>query len=165
MYDGMRSKRLIFKRPFQNCKKDEQKIHDSQFLSNAKRNLMSSFSREVKSRRHNAAVPADMIDGICSGSDRDYLFAEEFGSITATDINATTDTNATESIYCSTGLNKRPTVISVHDLREAISKLKPGVGLNGIHANHLKFLKDKLLAFIAMFFSIGLDCVYFLSKF
>ena len=101
---------------------------------------MSGFWREVKSRRINAAVAADMIDGICSGSDRAFLFAEKFGSITATDINVTTtDTNVTESSYRSTELNKRPTVTSVHDLREAVSKLKPGVGFDDIHAITLSF--------------------------
>ena len=50
-------------------------------------------------------------------------------------------------------MNERPTVISVHDLLEGVSKMRPGVGFDGIHANHLKFIDYENLAFISDFFN------------
>ena len=91
-----------------------------------------------------------MIDTVSFSRDVANLFAEKFISITASDTNvtasdanvATADTNVTEGYLRYAGLSKCPTVISVRDLPEAVLKLKPGVGLDGIHANHLKIRND-----------------------
>ena len=42
------------------------------------------------------------------------------------------------------------------DLRETVLKLKPGVGFDGMHANHLKIPNDKNLVYKDHFFNISL---------
>ena len=167
----MRSKRLVFKNSFENCKRKEQRIHESQLLSNV-RQIICVFWRELKSWRNDIAAPADMIDGVGPSQDIANLFAERFSSITASDTNVTvsdtivttTDTNVTEGNFRFAGLSKCPTVISLRDLREAVSNSKPGIGLDGMRANHLKILNDENLGHIADFFNMSLAHGYFSSK-
>ena len=152
LYNEMKLHRKIFRESLDFCKKNEQKIRDLKLAASAQNLDKKRFWKEVNLRRSHKTRESDIIDNLTNKVDITSLFAKKFSSVTGG--------NAPnfEIFSC---LGARPvTYFRLADVKQAINKLKVGLGFDGIHSNHLKYLDNRVMRILAEFFNACLHHSY-----
>ena len=106
------------------------------------KNNRNVFWKEFRSRTDKKTIYIpDCIDGVEKPEDIADIFADKFSAVSgATNCNATTN--------CGGPITDVPSV-ELEAVSKAIGKLKPGLGPDGINANHLKHADDKVCRILA----------------
>lgn len=140
-FERMKHSRKEFNRALNYCKSNRQKIQNEKLARSFKGCNNNYFWKEVKSRNNNK-ISIDEVDGVKGDLNLAQLFYNKFSSISGNDDNSL--------IYEYRGNNRNLIKFTVNDVKTAITSLKTGVGFDGIHSNHLKFLSHNPLMFLTV---------------
>ena len=142
--DNMRVSRSIFKAALQNCKVNEDRIRKEKLLSNLKNKNFKCFWNEVHNIKKNNDSVANNIDGEVDPTLICDVFSEKYKKIFAMG-----EIRSVES-ECFVDGRKDKCAFSKVDIKKGIGKLKCGIGLDGIHSNHLKNCPDVFIEFLSL---------------
>ena len=144
LVDKMKISRSHFQRSLKNCKVNEEQIRKNKLLDSLKNKNYKEFWKEVdKVKKHNVNE-ATVVDGEMNPLKICNIFSDKYRKILARYDNScskdTSNSCTNQSTFCNVGgiFNKR-------DIEYGIAQLKPGIGFDGIHSNHLKLLNSELL--------------------
>ena len=149
--DNMKNSRSQFKAALRKCKINEELIRKEKLLGNLNNKDYKEFWTDVnKEKKHNQIQPK-VIDGLSDPLAMCQVFSKKYMNIFAKDVsNAKQYPKVTPSMNDGKITNYR---FSKKDVGEAMSFLKPGIGMDGIHTNHLKLSPDSCTELISELFS------------
>ena len=147
-YDEMTQTRKIFRNALKLCKYQEQQIRDDKLAENILKGDPSKFWKEVRSRigKFQKSRPEN-IDNIKDPKEISDMFADRFSAITGN------KTHLTASDAC---LNHSPDfieLIRIEDVKTAVSRLKNGVGADGVFSTHFKYANEQVLNLVIKFYN------------
>ena len=144
--DNMKQSRAEFKRALNECKVNENAIRRQKLLDKLNDKDYKGFWKEVDLIKNSNIKDADSIDGIKDKHTICEMFSEKYKRIfSKNNIAIAADVSQKrENTYFR---------ISHTDINNGINKLKPSIGMDGIHANHLKFCPDSYRFLISELFS------------
>lgn len=145
--DNMKASRTAFKIALKKCKENEEQIRREKLLDNLKCKNFKAFWKEVNAIRNSNDSEINIVDGEKDSSVISQIFSDKYKKIFA---NQLSEPCPQETKECSSFKCIR---FSKHDVLEGIKKLKPSVGMDGIHSNHLKFCPDSCVNLIAELYS------------
>jgi len=153
VYDCMISSRKDFKKALKYCRNHEEQIRNDILLDSFRAKNSKKFWTEINKRRGNDKNCVNQIDGINDPVLIANIFKNKFSSITG---------NSDSTLHNNVSLNYLSCnkTISVNDVYESIKRLNCGIGHDGIHSNHLKFLNKTNLDYIVQFFNICFSYSY-----
>ena len=151
--EDMRTTRTQFKYAFQKCKENEEEIRGGNMVKNLDNKKYKEFWNEVYK------INKDNSDQLyCIDKERDPksiadLFSRKYKEIL--DFQGNQLSNAQDFITDLSEVKKEifHNLFSREDIHSAIKKLKPSIGFDGIHSNHLKLCSYLFQKLIADFFS------------
>ena len=128
----MKESRGEFVRALKFCRRNEKKISDERLLEVYKNKHVSQFWKQVKALRGQTGNAFQATGGCRTAAEVADMFGRKFGATHG----------GTREIVDSPF---RPNVafkkkFTVNVLCEAIDKLNIGIGYDGVHSNHLKFM-------------------------
>lgn len=164
----MKESRKNFKNALKFCRRNVEKLRDNKLLHNLKDKNMREFWAIVKKYKKVPNSKPFSIDGKSDDLAILSVFDKAFRDVyTSPNSREHTDAGlkASEAIYphSAEGVNR----IGAHEVCLAVSKLKPTLGPDKIHACHLKLLPQSGFAWLANFLSACLshiflpDCIIF----
>ena len=135
LFEAMKNSRKTFRNSLKFCKYNEEQIRIEKLSINVLKNKPNIFWREVSKRtgKHHSNI-SEVIDGSKKPQEIANNFAVKFRSV-----NGTRDAS-TFSAPSSSYENDFNNLLDVGQLSTAIKNLKDGVGCDGLHAKHFKFL-------------------------
>ena len=140
--DNMKTSRSLFKTALQNCKKNEDKIRRENLLSKLKNKRHKDFWNDVyKIKSHSTRLKA--IDGCKDPKSTCKIFSDKYKQILAV---SKYDKVACDVLMSNNFSNHSS--FTMHNIRDAILRLKCSIGIDGIHSNHLKFCSDLFVELI-----------------
>ena len=144
--DNMKSSRSMFKRALNECKDNENAIRRQKLLDKLHKKDYKGFWKEVDLIRNNNINDVDSVDGLKDKSSICEMFSDKYKRIFSNNnISMTEDVSEErENTYFR---------ISHSDINNGINQLKPSIGMDGIHANHLRFCPDSYRYLISELFS------------
>ena len=148
IYERMKSTRKIFRESLLECRRSEQKIRDNKLYSALADGNSKSFWGEVKQRRSGFKKTPDEIDGLKEPKAIAENFARIFSAITGE-----LREDATDSLNDARDNPIDTFKFSLGNVEEAAKRLKVGIGFDGIHSNHIKFLNKESLSYFRNFFN------------
>lgn len=149
LFDRMKETRKVFREALKYCKDNAQRIRDDKLTRDLQNRNSREFWKEVRSRNSNNEVDISEIDGLKNNQDIAQLFANKFRSIT--DASLVVDTFDGGETSANNTVNV--TNITSNDVKNAIGNLNVGIGFDGIHSNHLKFLDNNVIRILTRFFN------------
>ena len=158
--EKMKFSRSQFKTALRECRKNEDQLRKEKLLSNLSTKNYKAFWKEVNNIRKNKDVPCNVIDGVKDPemiskkfSDKYRLLFDRYKSKYKLEQTYVTDAELSGHSANNT--------FSKRDVYDVINLLRPGIGFDGLHSNHLIMSSDLMKEFIAMFFSSLLIHGYF----
>lgn len=146
LFDNMLLTRKQFKCSLKYCRDNEQNIRDKKLASAMTSNNMYEFWKEVKRRRNKTNVHVNSVDGLKSDENISRMFERKFSNVTACDRRV--------DMFSHPHLNASNIMeFNLCDVKEAIGRLKVGIGFDCIHSNHLKFGNDSIIGAIVKLFN------------
>lgn len=148
----MRSTRTIFKNALDFCKKNEEDIRRGKMVDSFKNKRYKQFWNEVYKVKKNNDVLPSKIDG-----DKDYdcivnNFANKYKTVLDQKGNGESSAR-----FCNLDLKDikvgEINLFSFNDVKQSLKSLKPGIGCDSIHTNHLLYAPDSLIKLLARLFS------------
>ena len=131
--ENMKMSRAAFKTALKICKDNEEQIRREKLLENLESKNFKAFWKEVNVINKSNNSNVNVIDGECDPSNICQMFSEKYKKIFA---NQAKDLNTQQPKEGNLSGCIRFSKLNVH---EGIKKLKPSVGIDGVHSNHLKF--------------------------
>ena len=150
LFDEMKDSRSKFKHALKKCKDDEESIRKQKLTEKLKNKRYKEFWRDVHNIGQNkqSSIHTNIIENESDPSIICNMFANKY-----------------EKIFnkCKSDVNKhllsekqRTQILlrfSVQDVKNAISSLKPTIGHDNIHANHLKLASNLFIELLSNLFS------------
>ena len=150
LYDEMNESRKLFKKAMKFCKYNEEQIKIQKLAGSVLKNKPKIFWREVARRTGKASTSlSECIDGLRKPQEIADHFAAKFKAVNG----------HRDSIYYDPPELPELPGNSFYDLftpshiKTSMHNLKQGIGCDGIHANHFKFLNDNNKIIILNFFN------------
>ena len=145
----MKSSRARFKAALNECRKNEDMIKRQKLLDNLNKKNFKGFWKEVAMIRNHDSNVAVAIDGIRDSNKVCEIFSDKYKKI------FTINSNVSDSNPVSLSNKKSGRYIdfTLSDINDGISQLRDGVGMDGIHSNHLKFCPSSYRCAISELFS------------
>jgi len=141
----MKTTRKSFRKALNYCKKNEENIRDAKLVNYAENKNVKGFWKEVNLRRTHTERKSDIIDGLKTDAEIVNMFAGKFQAVTGT---------AFAYEYSPAGnTNFNSVYIENDNVKKSIESLNVGIGFDGIHSNHLKFLDETTIPFITELFN------------
>ena len=144
LFENMKVTRSLFVRALNWCKRNERRIRSEKLAIYLRNKNVNQFWKEVRSNRC-----SDKIDGMSNDYDIARVFREKFSAISG-------HNDSPERQY---GDITDPATLAVEQLFSnsqisvAINKIKTGIGVDGVHSNHLKYLPANLIKIVTQFFN------------
>ena len=155
LFENMKETRSNFKRALDYCKNNETNIKKNRFLQafncDTSRN---TFWKEIKKLNPTKNKVPVIMDNKTTPIEIANVFSDKYKSI-LDDPLSQTKPNDFEN-YLSTLQHSNQIVrnkILLHEMKDAINSLNPGIGHDGIHVNHIKFGGQFLMSFLSKLFS------------
>ena len=151
--DIMRAARANFKQALNYCKENEESIRNRRLADNLKNKNYKDFWSEVHKTKGKNDIVQTMIDNENEDIDIARNFAQKYKSIlnkNNTKVSSATDVNVDLS---DIRIGHMINLFSVTDIKEAMKCLKPTIGHDNIHTNHLLLAPDILAEVLAKFFT------------
>ena len=151
--DGMRSTRALFKNALHFCKVNEEDIRREKMVDSFKNKNYKEFWNEVyKVKKNNDVLPSKIDD------DNDYIdiannFANKYKSIL--DQKGKGISSATSfHLDLKDVKMSEISLFSLKDIKQSLKLLKPGIGCDNVHTNHLLCSPDSFLDLLSKLFSV-----------
>ena len=145
LFEEMKAKRRDFINALNYCKTNRNEIIDRKIASNFKNKKMKDFWKCVSKKKNvydNKVT--ETIDGFENAADIAGVFAGKFSAITGNVGRG----NLPDNFRPNTSYTAR---ISSGKVVEAIGLLKTGIGFDGIHSNHFKFISNFSILYLTRF--------------
>ena len=143
-FELMLATRKEFRRALRYCRSHEQQIRDSMLANNFKAGRMKHAWSEVNRRRGKTAAQPSQIDGQSDSA----LIAENFKVKFSVITGGLYEEPTSRANY---SMQEYKNLLGIDDVHSAVSRLGTGIGHDGLHSNHLKYLSKSNLEFIKMF--------------
>ena len=150
--DMMRTTRTLFKNALHFCKVNEEEIRKEKMVNSFKNKQYKEFWNEVYKVKKNNDVLPSKVDG---DNDYDYIaqnFANKYKSILdqkGNEISSAASFDLDLSDIKISEIN----LFSLSDIKQSLKLLKPGIGCDNVHTNHLLFSPDSFLDLLSKLFS------------
>ena len=150
--DVMRSTRSLFKNALHFCKVNEDEIRKEKMVNSFKNKKFKEFWNEAYKVKNNNDVLPSKIDGDNGYDNIANNFAKKYKSI----YNQKDNRISSAALF---DLDLRDikvseiSLFSLKDIKRSLKMLKPGIGCDNIHTNHLLYSPDSLLDLISKLFS------------
>ena len=135
--DKMKETRDKFKKAFNECKRNEDKIRKENMLSNLENKNYKAFWNETNKLKKNYNHQLDIIDNISDTVLIANLFSNKYKSLFDTHGHSKSEAETfpvhVNEEYCSV----TKFLFSRCDVHSAVQLLKPGLGFDKIHSNHI----------------------------
>ena len=148
----MRSTRKLFKNALEFCKTNEQDIRNKRMVDSFKKKRYKDFWNEVYKVKNNNDVLPSSIDG---DNDFDCIannFANKYKAVLDQKGNG-----ESSALLCDLDLKDIKVgdvnLFSSRDIKNGLKMMKPGIGCDNIHTNHLLCSPDSFIDLIAKLFS------------
>ena len=147
--ENMKSSRARFRAALNECRRNEDMIRRQKLLENLHNKNYKEFWKEVGLIRNNDSNAALSIDGIRDSNKVCEIFSNKYKKIFTTNSNIC-DNN---SMILTNKIRNRYINFTLSDINDGIVQLKDGVGMDGIHSNHLKLCPSSYRCVISELFS------------
>ena len=107
---------------------------------------VNQFWKEVRNNSKNSRTVNDQIDGKKDVVDIAEVFFKKSIAISGSNTNVTTPADIHSSISCSL-------LFTSCQVSGAIKNIKTGIGIDGVHSNHLKFLPENMIRCLTKFYN------------
>ena len=149
----MRTSRAKFKKALDKCKSDEETIRKKRLTENLKKKNLKEFWRNVHKTKINDKIVPTIIDGENEESLIAKNFAKKYKAILNKENAKISPATSVDVNLDGIRIGKLIDVFTVNDVIESIKCLRPGIGHDNIHSNHLIFAPDCLIKILAKLFS------------
>ena len=149
----MRTSRAKFKKALDKCKKDEENIRNKRLTENLKKKNYKEFWNDVHKSKTNKNIIPTIID---SENNENFIarnFAKKYNAILDKENSKISSANSVDVELSGIRIGQLINLFTVNDIHEAIKCLKPSIGYDNIHSNHLIFAPDCLAQILAKLFS------------
>ena len=150
--DMMRTARTLFKNALHFCKVNEEEIRREKMVNNFKNKQYKEFWNEVYKVKKNNDVMPSKVDGDNDYNDIAQNFANKYKSILDQKGNEISSA-ALFDIDLSDIKMSEIDLFSLSDIKKSLKSLKPGIGCDNVHTNHLSFSPDFFLDLLSKLFS------------
>ena len=152
----MRTSRAKFRKALEKCKRDEENIRKKRLAEKLKKKDYTEFWKDIHKAKINDKIIPTVIDGEYKENIIAKNFAEKYKSILDKESSNISSANSVDVKLEENKIGNLVNLFTAYDIRESIKCLKPSIGHDNIHSNHLVFAPDILLEILAKFF---LSCV------
>ena len=149
----MKETRDEFRKAFNECKKNEDNIRKENMLRNLRNKNYKEFWNEANKIKNNDNQQLNTIDNIDDTETIAKLFSDKYKKIF--DLHRKNESEA-EIMYINSNYEYNDItkfLFSRDDVHSAIQQLKPVLGFDKIHTNHIKYASSLFEKLIAMMFS------------
>ena len=101
---------------------------------------MLKFWKTVRNQANNLQSAANIVDGKDSNVEITNVFYDKFSSLSGKSTDSNFQSTGKRKNYDTISNLKHSQLFSVSQISEAISQINTGIGIDGIHSNHLKYL-------------------------
>ena len=144
-YHKVTETRKIFHRALKFCKWKKQQIKEDKMAEGFVSKNSKGFLKKVNFRGGRKPAIAENLDVLTKKEDISELFARKFSGINGSTKGSSPPAYAGGGGFIACFLNG--------DVRVAISRLKKGIGLDGVHSNLFKYLNDLTITYFKRFFN------------
>ena len=148
----MRASRAKFKKALDNCKNDEENIRKNRLAEKLKKKDYKEFWKDVHKTKVNEKVIPTVIDGENKESAIAKKFAKKYKNILDKENSNVSSANVVNLKLEENKNDHFVNLFTANDIRESIKCLKPSIGHDNIHSNHLILAPDVLIEILAKFF-------------
>ena len=150
--DIMRSTRTLFKNALNFCNDNEEEIRNERMVNSFINKKYKEFWNEVHKVKHNNDVLPSKIDDSTDYDDIANNFADKYKTILDKNGNGVSSAALLDFDLKETKMGTI-NLFSLNDVKQSLKLLKPGLGCDSIHTNHLLCSPDLFLDLIAKLFS------------
>ena len=151
--DKMKKTREEFRKAFNDCKKNEDKMRKDSMLNNLNNKSYKEFWNETNKIKKHDNKQLNIIDNVAEAKEIAKLFSDKYRKIF--DVHNKNRSEA-ENYFINTNNEHSDLtkfLFSREDIHSAILLLKPVLGFDNIHSNHIKYASFLFEKLIAMLFS------------
>ena len=149
----MRISRTKFKNAFDKCKSDEENIRKKRLAEKLKKKNYKEFWKDVHNTKINDKIIPTVIDGENEENCIVNNFANKYKDILDKENLKFSSANLVDVKLDGFKIGQLVNVFTVVDVRGAIKCLKPSIGHDNIHSNHLIYSPECLIEILAKLFS------------
>jgi hypothetical protein len=154
LYEEMKMSRTNFKKALHLCKVNQNHIRKTKLANSFQHKNKEQFWKEINKLKIKNNNATSSIDGISDPNEVVNLFSDKYKSILDDPLcQNKTDNLSKKFNENSLNPNKKSIKISSESMNNAIKSLNPGIGLDGIHSNHLKYAPLVLKDFLSRLFT------------
>ena len=151
--EDMKRTRKQFKDALNFCNRNEDKIRNEIMLEKLHSKNFKELWNEVDKVRKIQIPPASIIDGETDQLNIAELFSSKYKVIFDKCHNGKSNAEDIEIDVSNVKFPDAGRMFSKEDIHKGIAKLRPSIGPDNVHANHLKLSTDLFEHLIALFFS------------
>lgn len=160
-FDVMKGSRTKFRNALNYCKANELKIKKEKLLESYKCRNKNNFWKEIKTLKLKSKQSVNAMDEATTSEDIIKIFENKYKGILDDETSQIKPSNFNETLQ---DLNNRHQICSgqvmLHQIEEAIEKLKTGVGFDFLHSNHFKLSNNLLKSLLGRLFSTFISHSY-----
>ena len=140
LYDTMRYTRKVFVNALKYCRYHENDIRNNKLAESMRSKNMLKFWKTVRNQANNLQSAANIVDGKDNNVEIANVFYDKFSSISGKSTDSNFQSTGKRKNYGTISSLKHSQLFSVSQISDAISQINTGIGIDGIHSNHLKYL-------------------------
>ena len=152
IFADMKATRKDFVQSLRFCKSNENLMRNNNLVNALLSKNMYQFWKEVRNQKREVQVISDTIDGNDNDDDIANVFYKKFSVISGSSGKADSSKNSSRRIVKDSNV-KLSKLFSLSQIQEAIKQTNTGIGLDGVHSNHLKFLPLQSVKFLVTFYN------------
>ena len=153
LYDTMRYTRKVFVNALKYCRHHENDIRNNKLAESMRSKNMLKFWKTVRNQANNLQSAANIIDGKNNNVEIANVFYDKFSSISGKSTDSNFQSTGKRKNYGTISNLKHSQLFSVSQISDAISQINTGIGIDGIHSNHLKYLPLIGIKLLVKFFN------------
>ena len=152
IFVDMKATRKDFVQSLKFCKSIENLIRNNNLVNALRSKNMYQYGKEVKNQKKEVQTVSDTIDGNDNDGDIANVYYKKLSVISGTSGKADSSKNSSRRIVKDSNV-RSSNLFSLSQIQEAIKQINTGIGLNGVHSNHLKFLPLQSVKFLFKFYN------------
>ena len=149
-YDSMKYARTEFRNALLHCRRNEESIREARTISAFNKKDFKTFWKHVCVKKK---VTSTCIDGISDKEAAVEIFRKKFFSVLDDKYCQSKPDNFDENFSRMNHSNLDSFILGTNEIANNISNLRPGIGNDNIHTNHLLYATDNCLQFITHLFN------------
>ena len=134
----MRYTRKVFVNALKYCRYHENDIRNNKLAESMRSKNMLKFWKTVRNQANNLQSAGNIVDGKDNNVEIANVFYDKFSSISGKSTDSNFQSTGKRKNYGTISNLKHSQLFSVSQISDAISQINTGIGIDGIHSNHLK---------------------------